>query len=234
MEKGIAASIFGVAVATLIGYGGESASAAEVATTKPVLIDMEGDSLIWGYTGMSNGVPVQSPNNPPRVVQATLQNSLGSTVTTQNNAVSGTTVSNSLKGQGYPGLFAARLASNDAQIVLSNYATNDSVNTSVESYTADMEQWVRDVKAAGKTPVLEEPNPSCAAKHATLWQYRDAMVTIAKREGVLLIKQYDYILSMPNWQSMLRPDCTHPTDALYLIKAQRTAQQLLPLVKTMQ
>ncbi|WP_321955261.1 SGNH/GDSL hydrolase family protein [Paraburkholderia bannensis] len=236
--KGTLCSFLGIFVIAFTGCGGESAGAAEPvappAAVAPVTIDMEGDSLIWGYTGMSSGIPVQSPNNPPKIVQSILQGELGSSVTTLNNAVNGTTVANSLYGQGYAGQFSTRVASVQAKIVLSDYATNDSVQLSLGDYTSGLVQWLQAVRAAGKIPVLEEPNPSCAPKHATLPQYRDAMVAVAQQQNVLLITQYDYISSLPNWQSMLQRDCTHPTDALYLIKAQREAQQLAPLVKAMQ
>ncbi len=194
---------------------------------------MEGDSLIWGYAGMSNGVAQKSVSNPPDVAQAELQKQIGATVTTENNAVPGTTVANALAGDGNGASFTTRLSLNSAQIVLSDYATNDSVGTSVDVYTANLIEWVKEVKASGKTPVLEEPNPSCKPKHAALPQFRDAMVKVANQEDILLIQQYDYVLSMRNWQSMLR-DCTHPNDALYALKAQREAQALAPLVKSLQ
>lgn len=215
------------------GGGPENAAAPVHVAKKTVVIDMEGDSLIWGAVGMINGVAVQSPNNPPTVVQALLQSSLGPTVTTLNNAVPGTTVANSLAGQGYPGPLATRLASNQAQIVLSDYAMNDCVQLSLSDYTDGMNQWIQDVRAAGKIPVLEEPNPSYAPKHANLGAYRDVMVSIAKQQNVLLITQYDYILSLPNWQSLLQTDGTHPTDALYKIKAENEAAQLRPLISSL-
>ncbi|MBW9102963.1 SGNH/GDSL hydrolase family protein [Paraburkholderia phenoliruptrix] len=236
--KGAVCSLLGVFVIACTGCGGGGSDgptpAAQVKKVAPVAIDMEGDSLIWGYTGMNNGVPVQSTNSPPKVVQTILQEKFGPTVTTLNNAVNGTTVANSLYGQGYPAPFPNRVGSIPAQIILSDYATNDSVQLSLADYTAALIQWVQNVKSAGKLPVLEEPNPSCAAKHASLGQYRDAMVSVAHQQGVPLITQYDYILSLPDWQSMLQPDCTHPTDALYLIKAKREAEQLAPIVQSLQ
>lgn len=234
--KAIVASLAGMAAITLSACGGgggsgNSAAPAPVAQKPaPIVIDMEGDSLIWGYSGVNNGVAVQSPNNPPGLVQAALQKKFGPSVTTQNNAVPGTTAADSMSGQNYPGALTTRLASNSAQIVLGDYVMNDSVKMTVDAYAADLTQWVRSVKASGKIPVLEEPNPSCAPQHANLPPYRDAMVKVAAQENVLLIQQYDYILSLPNWQGMLMADCVHPTDALYAIKAQREAEALEPLV----
>ncbi|KLU27800.1 hypothetical protein EOS_02475 [Caballeronia mineralivorans PML1(12)] len=87
-------------------------------------------------------------------------------------------------------------------------------------------------KAAGKIPVLEEPNPMCAPAVVNMPAYKGPMAKLAAQRGVLLIKQYDYILSLPNWQSMLF-DCIHPTAAMYAIKAQREADQISALVKSL-
>jgi hypothetical protein len=201
---------------------------------KPVTIDAEGDSLIFGYK-VVNGVASQSPNNPPDVLQALLRAQLGDGVTVQNNAITGAAAFQSISGIGhYTQPFYQRLAVDDAaQIVLADYAVNDSVERSTTAYQADLTVWVNTVRAAGKTPVLEEPNPTCDAGHPNVGTYVQTMRYVAQTMNVLLIEQYDYVLSLPNWQTMLSADCVHPGDQLYSMKAQREYDALMPLVKSM-
>lgn len=217
------------------GTAGSAPASAPAPTAKAVAIDAEGDSLIWGYSGTdAAGNFIQSPNNPPAVMQSALQAQFGAGVTVQNNAITGSQVAQSLNGTSpYTVPFATRLATSQAKIVLADYAANDSVAASIDSYKADLATWIADVRAAGKVPVLEEPNPMCSSEFANLGAFRDAMVSVAQSQNVLLITQYDYIASLPNWQSMLL-DCIHPDDDLYRIKGEREAAQLASLVHSLQ
>jgi lysophospholipase L1-like esterase len=56
---------------------------------------------------------------------------------------------------------------------------------------------------------------------------------VATQMNVPLVTQFDYIQSLPNWQSMLT-DGVHPGDQLYAIKAQREYDVIAPLVKSLQ
>jgi acyl-CoA thioesterase I len=200
-----------------------------------VTIDAEGDSLIWGFSYLDdNGNLVQSPNNPPAVLQAALQAQFGDGVAVENNGQVGAQVTDSLNGTDpYSTPFAVRLASDPAQIVLADYAANDSIGTPIDQYEAGLIEWITEVRNAGKVPVLEEPNPMCSQEFANVGAYRDAMVEVAQSQNVLLITQYDYIASLPNWQGMLM-DCIHPNDDLYQIKGQREADQLAGMVQSLQ
>jgi lysophospholipase L1-like esterase len=216
------------------GGGGPEGSGAPVQTVKKtVVIDAEGDSLIWGYVGTQNGVLIQSVNNPPVVLQATLQANISGNVIVNNKAVPGATAADSLTGApNYGTPFATRLSKSNAQIVLADYMMNDSRLMTTDAYRANLISWIDTVRQAGKTPVLEEANPSCAANHTNLPDYRAIMVDVANQKGVFLIKQYDYVSSLPNWQSML-VDCVHPNDTLYKIKAENEAAQIRQLVSSM-
>ncbi|AOI57447.1 hypothetical protein WI26_07425 [Burkholderia diffusa] len=205
--------------------------------TRHITIDAEGDSLIWGYAGTAaNGSYIQSSSNAVAVLQEDLQAKLGSTVAVQNNGSSGAKAIDSLEGTPpyYTQPFATRLAANStAQIVLANYAVNDSMGRTIDQYAADLTNWIAVVRATGKTPVLEEPNPVCDPKMPNVGAYVSVMRDVAKQQGVTLIEHYDFIASLPNWQSMLI-DCVHPSDTLYKIKAHREAAVLMPLVQSMQ
>lgn len=215
------------------GGGGVSPVAAVTKVIKPVIIDAEGDSTIYGYEFV-NGAYIQTPNNAPVLLQAALRAKLGSGITVENKGVGGGTASGSVAGTGvYTVLFATRLAVDPSQIVLSNYALNDMIGRTQDQYAGDLAAWVQVVRAAGKTPVLEEPNPGCTANQANLDAYVGTLRTVAQQQGVLLISQYDAIKALPNWQSMLT-DCVHPGDALYAFKANREYLALAPLVQSMQ
>ncbi|WP_454825896.1 SGNH/GDSL hydrolase family protein [Paraburkholderia xenovorans] len=197
-----------------------------------VIIDAEGDSLIWGLETI-NGTQIQTPNSAPVVLQADLQSQLGAQISVRvdNRAMPGATTEDSLYAvmPYYAQTFSARIASAPGQIVLADYAVNDSRVRTTDEYDTDLTQWVANIRAAGKTPVLEEPNPVCAPDVPNLDAYVSIMRTVAQTQNVMLIEQYDYIRSLPNWQSMLT-DCIHPNDALYAIKAQREAWALAPVV----
>jgi hypothetical protein len=169
------------------------------------------------------------------ILQSLLRAQLGSGITVQNNGMVGGAAFQSVGGIGhYTMTLAQRLATNPAQIVLANYAINDSVERTTTSYLNDLTSWVNTVRAAGKVAVLEEPNPTCSTTHTNVGAYVQIMRYVAQTMDVPLIQQYDYILSLPNWESMMSADCVHPTDALYAIKAQREYEALEPVVKSMQ
>lgn len=212
----------------------ETSTAAEPLSR--IVIDAEGDSTIYGYQKI-NGEFVQTANSAPVVLQKALRAKFGPTLTVENRGIGGADVKSSVHGLApfYSQPLANRMSTEPAQIVLANYGINDSRpgNVSEAEYKLALEKWVDDVRAAGKTAVLEEPNPTCDAKHLNLPSYVAIMRDVALSKQVVLIEQYDRIKSLPDWQSMLT-DCVHPKDGLYAIKAQREADVLVPLIKGMQ
>lgn len=176
-----------------------------------------------------------NPQSEPAETQAILQAQFGSTVTIDNRAEGGTasTLLNMMAGvDGGGPPFAPRIKSSQAQIVLDSHAVNDDLSQSLGPYSDALAAWVQAVRAAGKIPVLEEPNPVCDDDHPYLQNYVSVMDNIAVAYNVPLVKQYDYILSLPNWQSHLGA-CFYPDDWLYAIKAQREAAVLAPLVQSL-
>ncbi|MCA8195498.1 SGNH/GDSL hydrolase family protein [Burkholderia vietnamiensis] len=215
------------AIVAISGCGGGDGSSP--AAPKSISIDVEGDSTIYGLQATG-----RSANPPPAVLQTELQNSFGPTVTTINSGISSATVHESLYGIAphYSQPLSTRLASMSSQIVIMNYGLNDSANSTLSDYIADLNTWIDVVNASGKIPVLEEPNPSCNPAMAELPKFVVAMDQVAQQRGVQIIQQYAYIQSLPNWQSML-PDCLHPDDALYKIKADREYAVIAPIVKSL-
>jgi len=211
------------------GGGGSPTQVSGAAATAPksVVVYAEGDSTMCGYRINDGSGTCLYNVSPPTVMQNLLQQKFGATVTVQNNGVPGTIINQDLNGSSIAPL-ATRLAASAAIPVLENFGLNDAVKSSPAQFRIDLNAWIDTVQAMGKIPVLEEPNPTGFASPAL-----DAIVAViddvSHQRGVALVRQYDYIQTLPNWQTMLT-DGVHPNDQLYAIKAQREAEVLAPIV----
>ncbi|WP_175784664.1 SGNH/GDSL hydrolase family protein [Burkholderia ambifaria] len=218
------------------GGGGDAPASTPVPppAKKAVLIDAEGDSTMYGWsmTSPDQMTPVAQP--APTIMQAELAQSIGGQITVVNNGIGGTTAPESVTGLApFAAPLATRLASIRPNIVIVNYGINDAGRETTDDYQQALVGIVAAIRGAGAVPVLEEPNPVCRGPGPLLDAYVGVMRTVAQQYGVHLIQQYDYIKSLPNWQSMM-PDCVHPNQDLYRIKGDREAQQLRPLIQSLQ
>lgn len=126
-----------------------------------------------------------------------------------------------------------------ARIILLNFATNDArhfhyqdiepdYRVSPDQYIKVMAQLVNIARAAGKEVILQEPHPICGgAARWNIGPYVTQLDKLARAESVPLSRQYQRILNMNNWQSLLSPDCVHPSEQLYRIKAEETFSVLV-------
>ncbi|WP_080412326.1 SGNH/GDSL hydrolase family protein [Burkholderia ubonensis] len=239
MKNRIAALAAGVALVCTItacggGDGGNSSSATPMAHSTPQVIDIDmyGDSTMAGVT-MVGAEYVTTANNEPNNVQQ----ELGSRARIFNQGVSGTTLQELIDGtDGRHTMNLQQLMANSSsRIVVENFAINDASSQSLQQFMSNVDYFVTQARANGKVPVIEEPNPVCDQNLKNIPEL-DAQVAAleeyAARYNVAIVKQYDYIKSLPDWQSML-PDRIHPNEALYKIKADRTAAALLQILQTM-
>jgi hypothetical protein len=247
----LVASVISCALAACGGGGGGSESPTQAAAqsapaTSPVApppvakpdpvfvrIDIYGDDAMMGITSSNYGMPTIAQQTEPAATQTLLQAQFVDSVTITNHAEGGTASSlvnmmNGVDGGGAP--FAERIKSSPAQIVLTNHAINDDLVQSLGPYTDALIAWVLAVRKAGKIPVLEEPNPVCDGNHPYLENYVTTMDNVAASYNVPIVKQYDYIQSLPNWQTHLS-GCLFPDEWLLNVKAQRQAAILAPLVR---
>jgi lysophospholipase L1-like esterase len=195
-----------------------------------IVIDAEGDSTMFGLETV-NGQFVQAASPPPMLVQARLRELFGPAVTVNGYGSPGANLRFELKGtDNYTTPLRERLALSRAQIVIENFGINDAY-LPVEEYRSNLREFVDTVRASGKLPVLEEPNPVCTG-HENLDQLVGVLNEVAREKAVPLVKQYDAIKALPNWQAMT-PDCVHPGDALYAFKASREAELLAQVVRTL-
>ncbi|MBN3757238.1 SGNH/GDSL hydrolase family protein [Paraburkholderia sp. Tr-20389] len=183
-----------------------------------------------------NGVGTVTANSAPAMLQAQLRATLGNdSITVQNNALSGTNTYQLLNGLSpYIRTLAAFLPiDSQAQIWICNFAINDARSYTTDQYGQYLTQWVATVRAAGRIAILEEPNPTTDSSVPDLRPYVAMMDYVATQMNVPIVQQYSYIQSLPLWQTMLT-DGIHPNDALYAIKAQREAEVLTPIVRSLQ
>lgn len=188
-----------------------------------------------GITSTNGWMPTITQQTEPADSQALLRAQFGNGVTISNLAEGGTASSlvnmmNGVDGGGPP--FAQRMATSKADIELVNHAINDDLVQSLGPYTDALVAWVQAVRSAGKVPVLEEPNPVCDDNHPYLANYASVMDGVAQQYNVPLVKQYDYLLTVPNYCSHLS-NGLFPDDAILAIKAQRQAAVLAPLVASL-
>ncbi|NPT59121.1 hypothetical protein GNZ13_32320 [Paraburkholderia sp. 5N] len=174
-----------------------------------------------------------NPQSEPADTQAILQAQFGDAITLDNRAEGGSasTLLNMMAGvDGGGAPFAQRIQSSKAQIVLDAHAVNDDLSQSLGPYSDALVAWVQAVRVAGKIAVLEEPGPVCDNSRPYLANYVSAMDNIAAQYSVPLVKQYDYLQTIPNL-------CSHytagifPDNAIFQIKAQREAAILAPLTR---
>jgi len=210
-------------------------SAAAASTVK---VSVYGDSTFAGY--LPEGT--YTPHSAPVVLERELQKQFGKVVTVTSKANVGATVQDLILGRGlFTSTLEQMLKSDDGNIIIENFAINDSYMYPAAEYEQRLNQFIAIVRAAGKIPVLEEPNPICNPYHPNWVALVAGTVPIINRVGaqnnVLVIKQYDYISSMQNWQSMLNgcnhPYGVHPNEALYAIKAVAEKNAIAPLVKSL-
>lgn len=121
-----------------------------------------------------------------------------------------------------------------AKIVILNFATNDARHyhfkdakpeyiESPEKYAQVMEKLINIARENGKEVVLQEPHPLCGrAEKWNVAPYNAQLEQVAKSLSVPLVKQYERIQSMPDWQTLMSPDCIHPSAEMYKMKSEET------------
>jgi acyl-CoA thioesterase-1 len=220
------------------GAGGESGTATPTAATiqaatrlqSAIVIDAEGDSTMFGLETV-NGQFVQSAAPPPVLVQTRLRELFGAGVTVNGYGSPGANLRVELRGtDNYATPLKERLAVSRASIVIENFGINDAF-LPADEYRSNLRQFVDAVRASGKLPVLEEPNPVCVG-HETLDELVGILNDVAREKAVPLVQQYEAIKALPNWQALLT-DCVHPGDQLYAIKAARETEVLAQVIRSM-
>lgn len=175
-------------------------------------------------------------------LEADLQAQFGASVTVVEDDQLGTTMADLLNGaQGFQP-FAAYLQTDKSPIVVENFGINDRLQGfTAAQFQQNLNQFIAQAQAAGKTVVLEEPNPICVkgtndqeqvfSDGQTIQEFVTIIDNTAQAYGLALIKQYDQIKAMANFCTLMSDGWVHPTAALYQIKAQNQASVLVPIIR---
>lgn len=191
-------------------------------------IEQFGDSTSLGLTWNGSSFVIASPTSPDQLY-IDMQSRFGAgQVVVYNRGVGSTCAKDLLYG---PPDFASRIASSTAQIITLNYGSNDNwyCNQTVAQYSAQMDQLVKIVKAAGKIPVLIEPTPTLNRNNPNLYNYVSALSQVAINNGVAIIQHYRLWQAGGVWKVWLSDD-THPTSEGYKLKGDTEFQVLSPIV----
>lgn len=208
-----------------------------VASMPVITIVTYGDDEMLGDAISPYGSSTMVSPTEPAALQALLQTEFNDSGVTVINATSGGT-SSSLQneldgmdgmGEGQP----ARMVASAAKIAIEQHALNDALGgETVEQYAAYLGQWIQDARANGIQPVLEEDSPVCDDNHPQLAAYATAVDAAGKQYGVPVIAQYNYVLSIPDWQAHML-DCIVPDAYLSGLKAKQEQTVIAPLVKVL-
>lgn len=209
---------------------------------KIIAIDMYGDSTM-AACAVSPGAKPQvgcpanyeaSPNSSFAYLRRMLTEKFGSQVVVTNLGVGGARLIQVIDGDsemhGLEIPYAKRLAQSDARIVVENFGIND-YGKDLAIFERSLIAFIDETRAAGKIPVVEEPNPIGAPPFDGALDHIVALIDqICAERNVTVIPQYRPIKALPEWHSLLA-DGIHPGDALYKIKGEEEFSVLGPIVQ---
>ncbi len=222
------------------GCGGRpSAPFVSLQPARPPVVEAYGDSTMYGMVlVLSDDSYEQSKTNPPAVAQQLLRDNINTVARVKNEAVIGTTSVQLLAGNdGAHQAWPSTMASSPATIVVINHAINDVLNTPPDKYRQTLVSLIQEAKRAGKTVVMDTPNPvvdggrlSRLVDSARLAQYAQIMRDVAAEQGATVCDEDKAIRDAGLNDLAHLPDGVHPNDLLYEFKGKTLAGCLSPLV----
>lgn len=210
-------------------------SFAEYKKVNPIVIEWYGDSTTAGLT-FESGQYKRIYLTEPRIVQDMLNKKLGrGTVVIKNRGADGTTADQLINGTGnYRKNFSTQVNSGGANIVVINFGINDAYTPAhtAEKFGNELAELIRISKDAGKTTVIETPNPIDNMHNESLWAYQNQAAVTSAKLGVPIISQWGEMMKNPEWKSLLG-DKIHPTRAGYSLKSEVSFSVIEPIVEAM-
>lgn len=199
------------------GGGGSQAPSVTAAVVSPVVVvAMYGDSTQAGVA------PDSASLHPPA---ATIQ-ALLTGVQVTSYGIAGTKLESVDVGT----TWAQKIRDSGAQVVVENHAINDSWlgrETPTANYKAKLISMAEEVKAQGKTFVLETPNPVLSG--ANIEDKVQAMREVAASTGTVLCDVYQDLKDKGLDTLAAIPDGTHPSTTTYQVIAAKVASCLSTL-----
>jgi acyl-CoA thioesterase I len=222
--------VLGTSVPAKIVCGGT------VSSPSNLIIGMYGDSTMEGVTCVHGScVPLQE--NAPYMLQKLLPKAR-----IVNQGLSGDDASSWLDRDGVtipPCDWETEMRASKAQVIVLNWGINDTFQLTENRFRRSMEKLIETALRAGKTVMLETPNPVDPSFNKRIATKLPALVAIdrelALKYNLLLIDEYKACSDQGSWFSLLS-DGIHPTVEGYKFKArvefnQIALNQIASLVK---
>lgn len=183
-----------------------------------VVIEQYGDSTTAGLTTI-DGKVIVAPMSSVDHLYVLLNNRFGYHAEIINKGVSQTCAATLLNGDATTPKWADRVKESKADIVTFNYGMNDAwaCQRNPDQFLSDVQQLLDITLAAGKQPVLIEPNPSTIPMKSILPTYIGALNLAAEQRKVPIIQHFRIWNQIPNWEGMLS-DGIHPNAQGYQLK----------------
>lgn len=227
------------------GGGGESPAPAPAPTSPPqktpIVFMLRGDSTDAGACSQTNDphcINGRTSPTPAQLMQQDFDSLFGAgKVMVVDAAAGGSKLQDDLNGTApYVVPLATSLAGSDADIVATNSEINDLFSTETpDQYAVYLQQYIQTVHAAGKLPVLLEPNPVCANTASitpyTQQQFLAQMRSIAAAQSITLAMTFDAFSQVG--PTPIGSDCIHPTYTGYVFKESQYIKTLQPLLQGM-
>jgi len=209
----------------LSACGGGGGSSEPKPDTQPQAAPSGSATVVFYGDSTFEGAPY-----PNRTQAARVSDRLG--IPIDSAAVSGTRLSDLLLGRDgrNPTLNQSLRRFPNARYVLENFGINDSAQLDPNGFRDSLRQFIYEVRAAGKTPILVTPSPSFRADptfHQSFLDYVQIVREIAAEQGVALI---DVNAAFPWITNADLTEGVHPLPAVYEQIADYLAAQLSALM----
>jgi lysophospholipase L1-like esterase len=191
-----------------------------------LIIGMYGDSTMEGESCI-HGSCVYPQDNAPNTLQKLLPKAR-----IVNQGLSGDNASSWLDRDGAtipPCDWEAEMRASQAQVIVLNWGINDTFQLTENRFRRSMEKLIETALRAGKTVMLETPNPVDPSINKRVAAKLPALVAIDRelslKYNLLLIDEYQACSNSGSWFSLLS-DGIHPTVEGYKFKAQVEFNQI--------
>jgi lysophospholipase L1-like esterase len=184
-----------------------------------------GDSTTFGYN---------AGNQLDTNMVSSAQSALGNNYTIDNFGVNSTTVGDLLTGENGTGSNWVNTLASDAGVVVLNYGMNEAYRgEDPATFAANLTKAVNDLKAAGKTVILQTPNIATGYDWAAnVPAYADVIRNVASATGSALDDKYATTSGMGDIFDPATGDTIHPSSTAYAALGGNLANVISGLNKT--
>lgn len=130
--------------------------------------------------------------------------------------------------------WAQRMAQSKAQFITVKFGINDTYSAGMTAtlFAEELTSAISIARNAGKTVILETPNPIKTDHSDLLASLAAATIEVASKTSTPVVDNYGCFLLMQNWEDYLSDGTMHPTAAGYEIQGQNSFTVVSQLVQT--